>query len=47
MDIIYDIVKFDNGIINAIYSCLGQHKLAKIIEHKLLIIILISYIKNI
>jgi len=36
MDIIYKIMKFDDGIINHIYSYLGQHKLATIMEHKII-----------
>ena len=37
MDIICIIKdKFDDGIINHIYSFLGQHKIAKLIENKVI-----------
>lgn len=36
MDIIYKVNKLDDGTINIIYSFLGMHPVAKIIEHNII-----------
>ena len=37
MDLIYKIhVKFDDGILNNIYSYLGMHPVARIVEHNVI-----------
>ena len=36
MDIIYKVHKLDDGIINTIFSFLGMHPVARIVEHNII-----------